>query len=224
VTRTPPPVQPDERAPARKRGPVPKLSIDKIAAAVVAVGFDAASVTSVAQHLGVTHAALYRYIDDRDGMMRAALERATGAWEWPELVDDWREVLWNEARSWWKFCQHHPGFVGVLASTPGMPRPMSRRTVQVAVRLRSLGIASGDALIAVDLMTDTIHDIFHRAAQREGVIEGVITMSPEDAAEHLEGVPDDMVEVIVNALIGDPWPWFSRKLELIIDGLAARSN
>ena len=95
---------------------------------------------------------------------------------------------------------------------------------QVAVRLRSLGLASGDALIAVDLVTDTIPDIFHRAAQREGVIVGVIAMSPEDAAEHLDGVPDDMVEVIVNALIGDPWPWFSRKLELIIDGLAARRS
>ena len=223
MTRTPPPVQPDERAPARKRGPAPRLSHDKIADAALAVGFDAASVTSVASHLGVTHAALYRYIGDRDGMMRAALERATGDWEWPELVDDWREVLWNEARGWWAFCEAHPGFVTALASTPGMPGPMSRRTVRVALQLRTLGVASDDALIAVDLITDTIHDIFHRAAQRDGVIEGVIAMSSDEVEAHLEGVPDDMVEVIVNALIGDPWPWFSRKLELIIDGLAARN-
>lgn len=48
-------------------------------------------------------------------------------------------------------------------------------------------------------------------------------MSTEEAAEHIEGVPEEMVEVLLNALIGDPWPWYAQKLELIIDGLAART-
>ena len=121
VSRTPPPAPPSEALP-RKRGPVPKLSADKIAAAVIDVGFADASVTSVAERLGVTHAALYRYIDDRDAMMRTALERVTAAHEWPELVDDWREVLWNECRGWWAFCERYPGFAGI---TPESDRALA---------------------------------------------------------------------------------------------------
>lgn len=206
----------------RKRGPVPKLSPDKIADAVVAVGFDRASVTSVSQHLDVTHAALYRHIGDRDGMIRAAIERALGGWDWPELVDDWREVLWNEARSWWSFCSEHPGFVAALASASFMPLPLSRRTLKVASHLQSLGFSAEDGLMVVDMVTDMIHDIFHRSRQREGVINDALTMSPEEAAMHLEGVADDMVEVILGRLIGDPWPWFSLKLELVLDGMEQR--
>ena len=218
----PPPAPPSSDAPPRKRGPVPKLSSEKIAAAVIDVGFSQASVTSVAERLGVTHAALYRYIDDRDGMMRTALERVTAAHEWPELVDDWREVIWNECRGWWAFCERYPGFVGVLATTPGMPSPMSRRMLAVALHLNSLGLSHSDALVVIDLLWDTIHDIFHRSDQRHGVIEGVITMSADEIESHLDGVPDEMIEVVVNALIGDPWPWFARKVELVLDGLAAR--
>jgi hypothetical protein len=101
---------------------------------------------------------------------------------------------------------------------------MSRRMLEVAVHLNGLGLAAGDAVVVIDLLMDTIHDIFHRSDQRLGVIEGVITMSEDDVAAHLEGVPEEMVEVVVNALIGDPWPWFSRKVELVMDGLASRQG
>ncbi len=195
-----------------------------IADAVIDVGFDNASITAVAQHLGVAHGALYRYVSDRDAMMRAALVRVTASFDWPELADDWRQVLWNESRAWWALCQRYPGFVPVLASMPGMPAPMSRRSMKVALHLHHLGLPSADALIVVDLITDMIHDIFHRASQREAVIEQALTMSPEEAAEHIEGVPEEMIEVLLSALIGDPWPWYARKLDLIIDGLDVRST
>lgn len=140
-----------------------------IADAVIDIGFANASLTAVAQHLGVGHGALYRYIGDRNGMMRAALERLTGRFEWPDLVDDWREVLWNESRAWWTLCERHPGFVTVLAPTPGMPTPMSRRSMRLAVHLHGLGLVGADSLLVVDLVTDTIHDIFHRfLAARSG--------------------------------------------------------
>lgn len=213
---------PTEAVLPRKRGPVPKLSADKIADAVLAVGFTEASVTAVAQHLGVTHAALYRHIGDRDGMLRAAIVRLLDSWEWPELADDWRDVLWNEARSWWALCEANHGFVAALGIAPFMPLPMSRRTLKVAAHLQEFGLSANDSLMVVDLVTDMVHDIFHRSQQRRGVIEHALHMAPEEAARHIEGVGDDMVEVILGRLIGDPWPWFASKLELVLDGLTTR--
>jgi len=203
-------------------GTVARLTRARIADAVVAVGFDRASVTAVADHLGVQHGALYRHVTDREDMMRDALALATGRYEWPAFVGDWREAVWAESRAWWAFCGAHPGFVAVLASTPGMPAPMSRRSLLLASHLSGLGVPPEDALLVVDLVVDTIHDIFHRADQRDGVIEGALSMSVEDAAALVDGVSDDVLEVVAGALIDDPWPWFARKVELVLAGVATR--
>lgn len=205
----------------KRRGPVPKLSVDKIADAVLAVGFDQASVTSVAGCLGVTHAALYRYIGDRDGMLRAGIDRLTGTWNWPEPADEWRDVLWNEARSWWSLCQENPGFVAALVTTAYMPVPVGRRYFTVASHLETFGISAQDSLVVVDMLTDLVHDIFHREQQREGVIDKALHMSPELLAEYLDGVPPELIEVVLHRVAGDAWWWFSLKLQLVIDGLAA---
>lgn len=212
---------PTQTAP-RRRGPVPKLSAAKIADAVLAVGFDQASVTAVAERLEVTHAALYRYIGDRDGMLRAGIDRLTDTWEWPELAEDWQQVLWDEARSWWALCQANPGFVSALVTTAYLPVPVSRRFFTVAAHLETFGVSPADTVMVVDLVIDMVHDIFHRARQREGVIDKALHMSPETAAMHLGGVPLELVEVVLQRVAGDDWSWFVRKLELVIDGLAAR--
>jgi len=203
----------------RRGGPVPRLSLDLIADAVLVVGFDSATISSVARYLGFTNGALYRYVGDRDGMMRAGLVRAASSYEWPELVDDWREVVWNETRAWWSFCEQHPGFATALANTPGMPSPMSRRAINVAVHLNRLGIPSDEAILMVDLVMDLVHDIFHRSAQRGAVIKQALKMPTEEANAHVVDVPEDMVEVLVSALVDDPWPWLARKLELMMKGV-----
>lgn len=218
------PSLPAETAPSRRPGPTPRLSTQLIADAVIEVGFDRASMTAVAGHLGVAHGALYRYVGDREGMMRVALATVTSRHEWPALVDGWRDVVWNEARAWWVFCEEHPGFVTVLASTPGMPEPMASRSLAVSVHLRDLGVRVEDALVVVDMVVDMIHDIFHRASQRQGVIDRALAMPSDEFAEQVAGVPDDMLDVLASALIDDPWPWFARKVDVILDGVAARAG
>lgn len=207
------------QVPARRRGPVPRLSADKIADAVLEIGFDRAQLTAVAQHLGVAHGALYRYIGDRNGMMATAMTRAVERFDWPELADDIRTVIWGEAHAWWSFCEQHPGFAEVLATTPGVPLPITRRSLAVAVHLRSLGLPSRDALIAVDFASGTIHNIFAKQAQRLAVVNQANTMSREEITQIANELPADMLAVIVDGLIEDPWPWFSQKLQVLINGL-----
>lgn len=203
----------------KRRGPAPRLSAPAVAEAVLTLGFDQATLMSVAKHLGVAHGALYRYIGDRNGMMRDAMTLAVGRFDWPELVDGWQDVVWNEARAWWTFCETHPGFVTVLASVPGSPAVIARRSIAVAVHLHDLGVGGQDALVAVDFLSGTIHNIFAKQAQRTAVLDEVHTMSPDELDEVVNTIPPDMLEVMAMGLVDDPWPWFSVKLQHMIDGI-----
>jgi len=197
--------------------------MDLITAAVIELGFENASLTNVAQHLGAGHGALYRYIGDRDGMMREALERLTASYPWPELADDRREVLRNESKAWWALCTEYPGFVGALASTPGLPAAMSRRTLLLAKHLNELGVSAADAVMVVDLTTSLVHNIFKWAEQREAIIEQTLAMSVDEAMAQIEGIPDEIVGVLGTVLAGEIWPWYAGQLEIILDGLDARN-
>lgn len=200
-------------------GPTPRLSADLIADAVIEIGFDRASMSSVGRHLECSHGALYRHVGDLDSMLHLAVTRAIVRFEWPVLVDEWREVVWNEVRAWWSFCEQHPGFVTVLASGPGMPSPMSQRSVAVAVHLNRLGVSGDDALLIIDIVMDMVHDTFHRSGQRRAVIDRALTMSAAELDAHVASVPDDMLETMASTLIDDPWPWLERKLQLLMNGV-----
>lgn len=205
-----------------RAGPVPRLSADAIAQAVIDVGFENASLVAVAQHLSVGHGALYRYIGDRDGMMRSALERLTASYPWPALVDDWETTLWNEARAWWALCDDHAGFVATLASTPGLPPAMGARSLAVAVHLTASGVGNYDALVVTDFAVGLVHNVFHWASQRQAILDQALSMSPEDAAQRVAGVPRDMVAALADAMAGDAWSWYAAKLEFVIEGVRSR--
>lgn len=201
---------------------MPRISAEQISEAVLAVGFDRASLNVVAAELGVKHGALYRYIGDRDGMMRSALVLSLERFDWPELADDWRATMHAEARAWWEFCTAHPGFVEVLAEVGTVPAPMARRSLAVAAHLWELGVEAADAALLVDLVAGTIHNEFLWTAQRSSVIDELSELPSEDLARYAEGVPDELLGVVVEQLIEDPWPWFERKLGLMLAGVTMR--
>jgi hypothetical protein len=97
---------------------------------------------------------------------------------------------------------------------------MTRRSMNVAMHLRGLGVGNRDALMAVDFLSGTIHNIYFKRAQRESVLDQISEMPPE-LAELAASLPPDMLEVIVEGFVDDPWPWFAQKLQLVIDGIGS---
>jgi AcrR family transcriptional regulator len=84
-----------ERA-ERSRGPKPKLSLDQIADAAIAIadaeGLAAVSMQRVAAQLGYTKMSLYRYLPGKTELVALMVERAMG--EPPPLAgQDWRAPL-----------------------------------------------------------------------------------------------------------------------------------
>jgi AcrR family transcriptional regulator len=104
------------------RGPKPGLSLDRIAEAGVRVasseGLAAVSMARVAQELGTSTMALYRYVAAKDELLALMVDAALGP---PPALD--RDEPWRSALSHWTWAYHerlrrHPWAVRVPVTAP----------------------------------------------------------------------------------------------------------
>ncbi|MFE3722605.1 TetR/AcrR family transcriptional regulator, partial [Streptomyces cyaneofuscatus] len=65
-------MKPTPGRPGRRPGRAPSLTRDAVADAALAEGVAVFSMPGVAARLGVSHSTLYRYVDSRDDLVRAA--------------------------------------------------------------------------------------------------------------------------------------------------------
>src|SRR3954469_17552760 len=70
--------------PGRRRGRPPRISQDQIADAALEVGLSELTLRAVADHLGVTVAALYHHVDGKDALLRLAADRSARRLTVPE--------------------------------------------------------------------------------------------------------------------------------------------
>ncbi|MGD0273818.1 MAG: TetR/AcrR family transcriptional regulator [Gaiellaceae bacterium] len=82
-------------------------------------GLEAISLRRLARDLGVTPMALYRYVDSKEGLLSAMIERAFEEFELPAgSEDDWREEMRALGRSFRRLLVAHPGVVALFATHP----------------------------------------------------------------------------------------------------------
>ncbi|MEM7271606.1 MAG: hypothetical protein AAF547_00875 [Actinomycetota bacterium] len=190
------------------------LSLETIADAALAIGFRDLAITRVAEHLGVTHSAIYYYVPNRRGLIIAALDRAIAGIEAPDATDDWRVLLTTEAELLRELMQAHRG-VRAAIETVGDPVPAFRaRGHAMLGRLVELGFAPWDAFVALDLIYNMVlahgSDLPTEEADR-----------PPDQLEARFGA--DLGPMIGDAL-ADPAMMFRRRIEVIIAGIAATAG
>lgn len=105
-------------------GQRPSLDVRQVALAAIALadegGLDAVSMGRVANALGVTTMALYRYVDGKDDLLELMLEVAAG--DPPPLAErlDWRAALREWADALAAVYRRHPWIVDI--PLPGPPR------------------------------------------------------------------------------------------------------
>ncbi|MGC0419474.1 TetR/AcrR family transcriptional regulator [Embleya sp. AB8] len=114
-----------EPQPKPARGPRPTLDLDRIARAGVQIadwdGLSELSMRRVAERLGVTKMALYRYVPGKAELIALMIDAAIGPYPTAEQVrGDWREQLEDWARRLFVGFRQHPW---VLEATVG-PRVM----------------------------------------------------------------------------------------------------
>lgn len=104
--------------PRRTRGPKPSLSVAKVVHAAIVLadeeGLDAVTMRRVAQHLGVTTMAPYRYVPGKDELLALMVDTAVG--EPPgfdDVAGDWRRGLTRWARRRLGVYRRHPWMLEV---------------------------------------------------------------------------------------------------------------
>ncbi len=108
-----------------RRGPRPTLTLDGIAEAAIAIadaeGLAAVSMARVAESLGVTTMALYRYVDGKDELLAVMTDRAVGPPPDPDdAATDWRTGLERWCRAQLERCVAHPWIAQTQSGSPVM--------------------------------------------------------------------------------------------------------
>jgi AcrR family transcriptional regulator len=109
-------------AQAGTRGPRRGLSLEQIVDTAIELadeeGFEALSMTRVAERLGFTAMSLYRYVDSKATLLEVALDRVVG--RPPEIPPGtpWREALELWARAEHQIISRHTGWLNVRMSAP----------------------------------------------------------------------------------------------------------
>src|SRR5690606_39472841 len=109
--------------PPRRPGRRPTLSLERIAAAAIeladAEGLAGVSMARVAERLGVTSMALYRYVTSKDELLVLMADTAMAAPpDLAEVTGDWRERLEAWCRGQLALIAQHPWVVELTGLPP----------------------------------------------------------------------------------------------------------
>ncbi|MDN5725583.1 MAG: TetR/AcrR family transcriptional regulator [Propionibacteriales bacterium] len=144
-----------------QRGPKRELSHERIVEAAIAIadrdGLPAVTMARVAESLGFTTMALYRYVTNKDELLALMQDAATSDIE-PPVIDphDWRRAL----RAWTEHLQRgyeaHPWMLAIPATVESVAMPGNMAIVDRALRaMRTLDLTAQNR-IAVILMLSTL--------------------------------------------------------------------
>ncbi|MFD9720969.1 TetR/AcrR family transcriptional regulator, partial [Streptomyces sp. NPDC059076] len=203
-------------------GPSRSLTTRAVAEAALAEGLADFSMPSVAARLGVSHSTLYRYVHDRDDLVRTAIGLAVERSRWPESELPWRELLGEFADRIWELCDAHPGFAQAVLTTPGTPPAIIERLVRYARSLVAAGLTDREAVVSVDFVAELVLTtwVAMRHLDRETSAGNGRTVRQEYRDTWSETIPF-AAEFTADAT----WHgrgWFTDKLDIYLDGLALR--
>lgn len=211
---------------AQRRGRPPKITEQDIVDAVLAEGFTGLTVPAVAKRLGITTMTLYRHVPTRARLLALTWEHVLDAHAWPTTDLPWRELLRQHANALWNLLAEHPGAVTEMSSAV-LPSRMADFFDDLAVRLVEQGFTADDALLAVDTVIDMTLDhrrgVENLARQVEGESETLREQiaSVWETGDENPSTRHEVRQAMSRVIEADPRTWFERKLNLVLDGIAA---
>jgi AcrR family transcriptional regulator len=148
-------------------GPRPSLKLEEIVAAAVALadadGLDALSMQRVAQRVGVTTMALYRYVGGKDDLVFLAVD-AAAAKRPPNRRpgEPWRSAVERWARADLELLAAHPWIVRVPLNEPPLGPNQLRWLEHLLMCLEGAGLPAPEQLGVATLLAGYISGYFRQ--------------------------------------------------------------
>ncbi|MEM7322979.1 MAG: TetR/AcrR family transcriptional regulator [Actinomycetota bacterium] len=192
------------------------ITREMIAEAVLAIGFDSLTMTKVADRLGVSHAALYSHVADRDDLVVAAADRAVTQMSVPDPADDWRNYLRAIAHALYEMELNNPGLNAALEDSDGVSEVLRVRLAEVHGELVNLGFDASAAFMALELVAVIASDSADRSTR---LLRRSQRSRVELGEAWSEGYDDELRTLMIAATTTEPTEWFTNKLEVVLDGV-----
>lgn len=138
------------------RGPKPRIALDDVVAAGVAVadaeGLAALSMRKVATHLGVGAMSLYTYVPGRDELLELMVNRVHGELDLPADDLAWRASVEQQVGDRWRLYERHPWLLDLnTARMPVGPHVMDADEALFAAVSRT-GLRGADVVSTTNLI------------------------------------------------------------------------
>jgi AcrR family transcriptional regulator len=164
---------------APRRGPRPRLTVDEIARAAIAVadrkGLAALSMRRLADGLGVTAMSLYTYVPGKAELLDVMLDAVYAETARPDIDGDtvpggWRARLRLIARENWALYHRHPWMLQVATTRPVLgPNLVAKYDYELRA-IDGLGLTDVEMDMTIAALGDLVHGAV-RAAIAKGQAE-----------------------------------------------------
>jgi AcrR family transcriptional regulator len=152
----------DEEGRVTRRGPRPRLTVDEIARAAIAVadrkGLSALSMRRLADDLGVTAMSLYTYVPGKAELLDVMLDAVYGETARPDDVPGgWRERLRQIARENWALYHRHQWMLQVATTRPVLgPNLVAKYDYELRA-VEGLGLTDIEMDMTIAMLGDFVH-------------------------------------------------------------------
>ena len=145
-----------------RRGPRPRLTVDEIARAAIAVadgnGLSALSMRRLADDLGVTAMSLYTYVPGKAELLDVMLDAVYAETARPaDVTGGWRERLRLIARENWALYHRHPWMLQVATARPVLgPNLVAKYDYELRA-IDGLGLTDVEMDMTIAMLGDLVH-------------------------------------------------------------------
>ncbi|WP_374472444.1 TetR/AcrR family transcriptional regulator [Phenylobacterium sp.] len=157
-----------------RRGPKPKLSLEEVIAAAIAIadreGVEALSIRRVAEKVGLSPMALYTYAPSKAELLELMYDRAMGELEAPDpALPGWREKLEAVARQLWALGHRHPWMMRIATHRPPLGPNFMQRMETVFRAIDGVGLDELEMELVEGLLTDYVRGAVRSALEAREV-------------------------------------------------------
>jgi len=165
---TSPAARVESQAPKRGRGRPRRIDRKKILDAAAQMSADELSMPDLAKRMGVSVAALYRYVGGRDQVLELLGRHAMATLELPAQDHaHWAEWMLGYARALRTALRRFPGRIShVHPGAPDTPTSLGHVETVLSV-LTSAGLPDGEAMATFLLVVDAVFGFVHRELETE---------------------------------------------------------